>query len=128
MHDKIYDELVPQLAHAYQQVRIGDPLKKNVLMGPLIDAAAVDAHEYAIARAVAAGGNVLCGGKTLKGENVAWCVMQGVTDEMEDVLPVLVTRNAQVSVLDGVLSSGSHDMSQDKNEVKMGKATLELRR
>ena len=62
------------------------------------------------------------GGKTLKGENVAWCVMQGVTDEMEDVLPVLVTRNAQVSVLDGVLSSGSHDMSQDKNEVKMGKA------
>lgn len=67
VHDKIYDELVPQLVHAYQQVRIGDPLKKNILMGPLIDAAAVRAYEDAVARAVAAGGNVLCGSKVLKG-------------------------------------------------------------
>ncbi len=57
-------------------------------------------------------------GSTLKGQNVAWCVAQGVTDEMEDVIPVLVTRNAQVNQL----PTSSKDMSQDKNEIKMGKA------
>ncbi len=57
-------------------------------------------------------------GSTLKGQNVAWCVAQGITDEMEDVIPVLVTRNAQVNQL----PTASKDMSQDKNEIKMGKA------
>ncbi|MBO7721344.1 MAG: type II secretion system protein [Kiritimatiellae bacterium] len=60
------------------------------------------------------------GGTTLKGDNVAWCVAQGVVDEMEDIVPVLVTRNAQIDQLP--TSGGSHDMSKDKSEVKMGKA------
>ncbi len=59
------------------------------------------------------------GGTTLSGKNVGWCVAQGVTDEMEDIIPVLVSRNAQVDALP--TSSGSHDMSSDKTEVKMGK-------
>ncbi len=58
------------------------------------------------------------GGTSLKGDNVAWCVAQGITDEMEDVIPVLVTRNAQISQL----QTSTADMSQDKNEIKMGKA------
>lgn len=60
------------------------------------------------------------GGTTLNGKSVGWCVAQGVTDEMEDIIPVLVTRNAQIDALP--TSSGSHDMSSDKTEVKMGKA------
>ena len=60
------------------------------------------------------------GGSQLKGDNVAWSVAKGVTDEMEDVIPVLVSRNADVTKLPA--SSGSHDMSTDKQEVKMGKA------
>ena len=58
------------------------------------------------------------GGTSLKGDNVAWCVAQGITDEMEDVIPVLVTRNAQISQL----PTSTGDMSSDKTEIKMGKA------
>jgi aldehyde dehydrogenase (NAD+) len=47
---------------AYQSVPIGDPLKKGVLMGPLIDEDAVRGFEKAIAEAKAQGGEVLVGG------------------------------------------------------------------
>ena len=60
------------------------------------------------------------GSSTLKGDNVAWCVAKGLTDEMEDIVPALVTRNAAVDSLP--TSAGPHDMSQDKEVVKMGKA------
>ena len=42
-----------------------------------------------------AGVTPFAGGSTLNGQNVAWIVLKGVQDEMEDVIPVLVTRNAQ---------------------------------
>jgi prepilin-type N-terminal cleavage/methylation domain-containing protein len=58
------------------------------------------------------------GGTSLKGDNVAWCVAKGITDEMEDVIPVLVTRNAQIDQF----QTSTADMSSDKNEIKMGKA------
>lgn len=60
------------------------------------------------------------GGTSLDGKNVAWCVAKGVTDEMEDIIPVLITRNADVQAIP--VSGGSHDMSSDKKEVKIGKA------
>jgi prepilin-type N-terminal cleavage/methylation domain-containing protein len=60
------------------------------------------------------------GSSTLKGDNVAWCVAKGLTDEMEDIVPALITRNAAVDSLP--TSAGPHDMSQDKEVVKMGKA------
>ena len=59
------------------------------------------------------------GSGDIKGNNVAWCVLKGITDEMEDIIPVLVTRNAQISSLP--TGSGTHDMSTDKTEVKIGK-------
>lgn len=62
------------------------------------------------------------GGTTLNGNNVGWMVMQGVTDEMEDIVPVLVTRNVDRSALDGQISSGSHDSSSIKTDIKIGKA------
>jgi aldehyde dehydrogenase (NAD+) len=40
VHENRYSELVSWLMSAYQQVRIGNPLKPEVLMGPLIDQAA----------------------------------------------------------------------------------------
>jgi aldehyde dehydrogenase (NAD+) len=55
------------LVHAYGQVRIGDPLDGGTLMGPLIDARAVENYKSALASARAAGGEVLHGGKVLPG-------------------------------------------------------------
>jgi aldehyde dehydrogenase (NAD+) len=59
-------ELERRLTAAYGQVRIGDPLDPQTLMGPLIDAGSVARYREAIAAARAQGGEVLCGGKVLE--------------------------------------------------------------
>ncbi|MGH8220048.1 MAG: aldehyde dehydrogenase family protein, partial [Steroidobacteraceae bacterium] len=50
-----------------RQIRIGDPLASGTLMGPLIDAHAVERFEKAIARVHSAGGVILHGGRRLPG-------------------------------------------------------------
>ena len=64
-HKSIFNDLNDKLVSAYKQVRIGDPLKNDTLMGPLIDASAVSDYSKAIQAAVSEGGEVLCGGKVL---------------------------------------------------------------
>ena len=59
-------ELERRLIGAYGQIRIGDPLDPQTLMGPLIDAQSVARYRAAIAEAQAQGGEVLCGGKVLE--------------------------------------------------------------
>ncbi|HEX7060634.1 MAG TPA: aldehyde dehydrogenase family protein [Woeseiaceae bacterium] len=65
VHESRFAELQDKLVNAYAQVRIGDPLDKNTLMGPLIDDAAVQRFESACAAVQKAGGELLCGGKRL---------------------------------------------------------------
>jgi len=62
VHHTRADELTARLAYAYAQVTIGDPLDPGTLMGPLIDATAVEGYRRAVAEATAAGGRVVCGG------------------------------------------------------------------
>jgi len=65
VHSSRAAELEKRLVHAYAQVRIGNPLEQGTLMGPLIDAQAVEHYKSAVAAARAAGGELLCGGKVL---------------------------------------------------------------
>jgi aldehyde dehydrogenase (NAD+) len=65
-HIRIAAELEKRLLHAYRQVNVGDPLDAGTLMGPLIDAKAVESYQSALAAARAAGGEVLTGGNVLK--------------------------------------------------------------
>jgi aldehyde dehydrogenase (NAD+) len=67
VHESRREELERRLTHAYRQVRIGDPLASGTLMGPLIDAAAVERYRAAVAAARAAGGEILWGGNVLPG-------------------------------------------------------------
>jgi aldehyde dehydrogenase (NAD+) len=60
-----FDELKDALVKAYGQIRIGDPLDSNTLMGPVIDPSAIDKVEAACAAVKEAGGEVLCGGERL---------------------------------------------------------------
>ena len=62
-HASILPALTERLLRAYGQVRIGDPLDPQTLMGPLVTPEAVAQMEASIARAVADGGTVLCGGR-----------------------------------------------------------------
>lgn len=67
LHKDIAKEVVDGLVKAYGQVKIGDPLKADTLMGPLIDQDAVDQYLAAIAKAKEEGGEVLVGGEALEG-------------------------------------------------------------
>ena len=57
VHDSVYDQLVPRLKKAYETVSVGDPLEAGALVGPLIDKAAFDGMQKALAGAKAEGGN-----------------------------------------------------------------------
>jgi aldehyde dehydrogenase (NAD+) len=65
-HRAIAAELERRLVHAYGQVRIGDPIESGTLMGPLIDANAVERYRQAVSAAQEAGGELLHGGHVLK--------------------------------------------------------------
>ena len=67
VHESRLDELKAGLMKAYEQVRVGDPLDPKTLMGPLIDASAIERVEAAIEAVRDAGGEILCGGKRLEG-------------------------------------------------------------
>lgn len=63
VHESRSKELEQRLLRAYSQIRIGDPLKADTLMGPLIDAGSVQRYRQAIEQAQRSGGTLLCGGK-----------------------------------------------------------------
>lgn len=58
---------VDRLTHAYKQVKIGNPLEKGTLMGPLIHSAAVSAYQSALTEIPKQGGEIVCGGQVLSG-------------------------------------------------------------
>ena len=67
-HSSIFDKLIDQLKNAYKQVRIGDPLKSDTLMGPLIDKGAINDFENALVKVKNEGGEILFGGNPIDGK------------------------------------------------------------
>lgn len=63
VHESIVDEVTKRLVGAYKTIRIGDPLAEGTLVGPLVNARAVDGFIAAVAAAKAQGGTVLIGGE-----------------------------------------------------------------
>jgi 1-pyrroline-5-carboxylate dehydrogenase len=60
----VHDELVRQLVQKTENLVVGDPLERTAFMGPLIDGAAVDRHQQAVAEA-RRDGTVFIGGERL---------------------------------------------------------------
>jgi aldehyde dehydrogenase (NAD+) len=71
VHESVRDELVGKLLGAYEQVRIGNPLDSDTLMGPLVTTDAVDDMMKAMERIKKEGGEILCGGDKLEGPKYA---------------------------------------------------------
>jgi aldehyde dehydrogenase (NAD+) len=67
VHESIMEDVKEKLVNAYRQVRIGDPLDPDTLMGPLFNEGAVKDFEAAIAEAQSVGGELLTGGKRIDG-------------------------------------------------------------
>jgi len=85
VHASVYDALVPRLQAIYGKLRIGTPLDEGTLVGPLIDAAAFNAMQSALADARAAGGHVTGGER----------VMQSLGADAYYVQPAMVEMPAQ---------------------------------
>ncbi|GMV32482.1 MAG: aldehyde dehydrogenase family protein [Chloroflexi bacterium] len=65
MQKTVARELSNRLVNAYKQVRIGDPLQPDTLMGPLVVNTSVEEMMDAVNKAKADGGEVLTGGEML---------------------------------------------------------------
>ncbi len=68
IHEKIYNKFKEKLAHAYKQLKIGNPLNEKNHVGPLIDKDAVDSYLAAIEKCKAEGGKFLVEGGVIKGK------------------------------------------------------------
>jgi aldehyde dehydrogenase (NAD+) len=68
VHRSIHDELVERISRAYASLLIGDPLAEGTLVGPLIDGAAYERMQKALAAAANDGGTVLAGGERALGD------------------------------------------------------------
>jgi aldehyde dehydrogenase (NAD+) len=100
VHGDVYDALIERLKSAYASVAVGDPRSHDVLVGPLIDAAAGEAMAQALDEARAAGG-VVHGGQPLIGPQgtyvrPALVEMPGQTDivRRETFAPILYVLRA----------------------------------
>ncbi|MFP4592491.1 aldehyde dehydrogenase family protein [uncultured Ralstonia sp.] len=89
VHESIADTLVERLQRIYASVAVGNPLQADTLVGPLIDGAAYDAMQSALAQARAEGGAVF-GGARVRGE---------LGDHAFYVTPALVRMPAQTAVM-----------------------------
>ena len=69
VQDKIYQEVKERLAHAYAQLKIGNPLDEQNHVGPLIDRQAVDQYLKAIEKVKASGGQAVVDGGVLEGDD-----------------------------------------------------------
>ncbi|WP_268898781.1 NADP-dependent succinate-semialdehyde dehydrogenase [Geomesophilobacter sediminis] len=84
VQEGVYDAFVEKLIAAVAKMKIGDGLKEEVQLGPMIDEAAVEKVEEHIADAVAKGGKIVLGGKrhARGGTFFEPTIVTGVTPEM----------------------------------------------
>ena len=69
VHESIYETVKQKLAHAYSQLRIGNPLDAGNHVGPLIDKAAVDLYTKALDAITKEGGKFVVEGGVLTGKD-----------------------------------------------------------
>ena len=90
VHDSVYDQLVPRLKKAYESVSVGNPLETSALVGPLVDKAAFDGMQAALAAAKAEGGTVTGGARVVEaGKDTAYYVKPALVEMPKQAGPVL---------------------------------------
>jgi aldehyde dehydrogenase (NAD+) len=119
VHDDVADRLLPALEKAYAGLPVGNPLHDGTLVGPLIDAVALDAMQAALDRARTEGATVV-GGEP---------VTDGVPDGGAYVRPAIVhvpeqtdlVREETFAPILYVLRAGSLEEAIDlQNDVPQG--------
>jgi len=90
IHENIYETFKTQLAKAYGQLVIGDPLDAKSHVGPLIDTDAVKAYLHTIGQVEAAGGKVVVPGGVLEGPGYeSGCYVKPCIYEAKNEWPIV---------------------------------------
>lgn len=90
IHESIYEEVKNQLVKAYGQLRIGNPLDAHNHVGPLIDEAAVQSYQSAVAQVGALGGTFAVEPRVLSGDDFgSGCYVKPCIAEVENHWPVV---------------------------------------
>ena len=90
IHEDVYDVFKKKLVNAYKQLKIGDPLKEENHVGPLIDQDAVNLYLNSLEQIKKQGGKMALAGGTLSGKGfesgcyVKPCIAE-VTNDMKIV-------------------------------------------
>ncbi len=69
VEEQVYDEFVDKLVEKTGKLSVGNPLEREIYMGPVIDQGVVERFRKAVAETESSGGNVLAGGEVLTGED-----------------------------------------------------------
>jgi aldehyde dehydrogenase (NAD+) len=87
VHDSVYQEIRDKLIKAYSQLRIGNPLIEDILVGPLIDEEAVRNFEIRIKSVLDEGGHLLFGGekKIVEGVENGYYVVPTLVEASKDL-------------------------------------------
>ncbi|KAM3267831.1 aldehyde dehydrogenase family 7 member A1 [Capsicum chacoense] len=68
VHETVYEKVLKPLADVYKQVKIGDPLEKGTLLGPLHTRTSRENFEKGIQNIKSQGGKILTGGSVIESE------------------------------------------------------------
>ena len=89
VHEDVSASLMPRLKSVYRKLEVGDPLNEATLVGPLIDAAAYQRMQHALAEARSQGG-IVSGGER---------VMQAEYANAHYVRPAIVEMKTQTAIV-----------------------------
>lgn len=90
IHEEVYDIFKEKLVNAYNQLKIGDPLKEHNHVGPLIDRDAVKMYLDAIEKCRHQGGKFIVAGGVLAGEGYeSGCYVKPCIAEVEHGLDIV---------------------------------------
>ena len=90
VQEEIYEQLREKLKSSYEQLKIGDPLKPENHVGPLIDQDAVKAYSQTIKKVKEEGGKALVEGGVLQGsEYESGCYVKPAIYEVEKEFKVV---------------------------------------
>ncbi len=89
VHESIAGTLRDRLLDVYARLAIGDPTAEGTLVGPMIDAKAMDAMNAALSAAKASGGTIHGGGRIVDGVPAGGCYVRPAIVEIGERAPIV---------------------------------------
>ncbi len=88
VQESVYGDVLQRLSRAYRSITIGNPMKSGVLMGPLVNRAAVEDMMHALEEIRKQGGRIVCGGEEMK-KAASDCYVTPCIVEAENSWPIV---------------------------------------